>query len=148
MTTGYQALPGLSRRPLTEGDVQAVYELEAAGEAFDDGVVEVMLSDLESDWLRPDFDPTTMSTGMFLGPRLVAYALVFQGRAEALVHPEYRGKGLGAELAKWTWSVARSEGRNRVGQTISDNEASAAALFVYNDKFVFKIVFLCNPFHH
>jgi mycothiol synthase len=114
---------------LTAADVHAVYQLEAAGEAFDDGVVEVSESDLEADWSRPDFDPLTMSVGAFRGPRLVAYAEVFQGRAEALVQPEYRGLGLGAFLAKWTWTVARSEGRDRVGQTISDNEQSAAALF-------------------
>jgi mycothiol synthase len=59
----------------------------------------------------------------------VAYALVFQGRAEALVHPENRGRGLGAFLAQWTWAVARAEGRDRVGQTISDNERAAATLF-------------------
>ena len=114
---------------MTAADLHGVYELEAAGEVFDDGVVEVSESDLEADWSRPDFDSVTMSIGAFFGPRLVAYAEVFQGRAEALVHPEYRGLGLGTFLAGWTWAVARSEGRDRVGQTISDNEQTAAALF-------------------
>jgi len=129
MSPGYQAFEGVSWRPLMAADLHAVYQLEAAGEAFDDGVVEVSESDLAADWTRPDFDPLTMSIGAFSGPRLVAYAEVFQGRAEALVHPEYRGLGLGTFLAGWTWTVARSEGRDRVGQTISDNEQSAAALF-------------------
>jgi mycothiol synthase len=130
MSPGYQAFEGINWRSLTATDVHAVYELEAAGEAFDDGVVEVSESELEGDWSRPDFHPATMSMGAFRGPRLVAYALVFQGRAEALVHPEYRGLGLGPFLAEWTWTVARSEGRDRVGQTISDNEQSAQTLFV------------------
>jgi mycothiol synthase len=129
MTSGPQETEWVEWRPLTGADLQAVFELEAAGEAFDDHAVEVSLADIEDDWCRPDFDPMAMSMGAFFGGRLVAYALVFQGRAEALVHPEYRGKGLGTSLAQWTWEVARSEGRERVGQTISDNETSAAALF-------------------
>lgn len=121
--------PGYAWRPLNAGDIGAVWELEAAGEAFDDGVVEVDLSDLEAEWDQPDFDFATMSVGVFTDGGLVAYAQVFQGRAEALVHPEHRGRGIGSSLVHWTWQVARSEGRVRVGQTISENEKSAEALF-------------------
>jgi mycothiol synthase len=130
MPPGYQALAGITWRPLAACDVHAVFELEATAEAFDDGVVEVCESDLEADWSRPDFAPESMSLGAFAAERLVGYALVFQGRGEAIVHPEYRGMGLGTRFAEWTWTVARAEGRDRVGQTISDNERSAAALFV------------------
>jgi ribosomal protein S18 acetylase RimI-like enzyme len=129
MSPGYQALEGVIWRPLTAADAQAVCELEAAGEAFEDGDVEIALADVEADWRRPGFDAATMSIGAFLGSRLIAYAQVMQGRAEALVHPECRGRGLGTRLAMWTWEVARAEGRDRVGQTISDNERSAAGLF-------------------
>jgi mycothiol synthase len=120
---------GYASRPLALEDVSAVYGLEAAGEMFDDGVVEVDMADLEADWLRPDFDPATMSVGVFGAGSLVAYSQVFQGRAEGLVHPAHRGKGIGGLLARWTWEVARSEGRDRVGQTISENEHAAEALF-------------------
>jgi ribosomal protein S18 acetylase RimI-like enzyme len=129
MSPGYQAFEGVSWRPLTAADTEAIYQLEAAGELFADGEVEIALADVKADWSRPDFDPMTMSLGAFAGPRLIAYAQVMQGRAEALVHPEYRGRGLGTALARWTWEVARSEGRDRVGQTISANERSAAELF-------------------
>jgi mycothiol synthase len=122
-------LEGLSWRALTERDLPAVFELEAAGEAFADGVVEVALSDIEAGWSRPDFDPEVMSLGAFLDSRLIAYALVFLGRVDARVHPDYRGLGLGTTLAKWTWEAARAEGRDRVGQTVSDNEQAAAAMF-------------------
>ncbi len=128
-----EALPlGYVSRPLTTGDVNALWELEAAGEVFDDGVVEVELSDLVAEWRQPDFDPAVMSMGVFRDDRLVAYAKVFQGRAEALVHPKHRGEGIGSVLMRWTWEVARREGRARVGQTISDNETAAEALFRAN----------------
>jgi GNAT superfamily N-acetyltransferase len=121
--------PGYVWRPLEKGDLPAVFALEAAGEAFDDGVVEVDLADLEADWRRPDFDARTMSVGVFGEDGLVAYAEVFLGRAEALVRPDHRGLGLGAALARWTWAVARAEGRSRVGQTVSENEHAAETLF-------------------
>jgi GNAT superfamily N-acetyltransferase len=124
--------PGYVSRPLTAGDVNALWELEAAGEVFDDGVVEVDLSDLEAEWRQPAFNPAVMSMGVFRDDRLVAYAKVFQGRAEALVHPKHRGEGIGSALIRWTWEVARREGRARVGQTISDNETAAEALFRAN----------------
>ncbi len=129
MSSGYQAFEGVSWRPLQAADLHGVFEIEAASEAFDDGAVEVSESDLQGDWDRPDFDPERMSLGGLVDGRLVAYVQVFQGRAEGAVHPDYRGRGLGEHLARWTWEVARSEGRERVGQTISDNERSAATLF-------------------
>ncbi len=119
----------MSWRPLTVADRHAVHELVAASEAFADGVAESTEADLEASWGRPDMDLARMSLGGFVEGRLAAYAVVFQGRVEASVHPERRGAGLGAHLAKWTWEVARSEGRERVGQTVSDNETSAALLF-------------------
>ncbi len=106
-----------------------MHELVTAAEAFADGVAESTEEDLESSWDRPDLDLARMSLGGFVDGRLAAYAVVFLGRVDSSVHPEWRGLGLGAHLAKWTWEVARSEGRERVGQTISDNETSAAALF-------------------
>ena len=70
-----------------------------------------------------------MSVGVFSTGTLVAYAQVFLGRAEAMVHPGHRGKGIGSALVRWTWDVARAAGRTSVGQTISENEHAAEALF-------------------
>ena len=120
---------GYTWRPLGMGDVEAVYELEALGEAFADGEVEIALSDVEADWGMPDFDPATMTVGAFRDGVLAAYAQVFKGRAEALVHPDHRGRGVGSALLDFTWGVARAEGRERVGQTISEHEHDAEALF-------------------
>ena len=122
-------MESVSWRPLTAADRPAVHELVTASEAFADGVAESTESDLEASWDRPDIDLARMSLGGFVEGRLAAYAVAFQGRVEASVHPECRGRGLGAHLAKWTWDVARSEARERVGQTVSDNDQSAAALF-------------------
>ncbi len=120
---------GLVARPLTWDDVEAIYRLEHACEAFDDGEAEIALSDVEAGWRRPAFDPATMSVGVFEADRLVAYAEVFQSRAEAAVAPAERGRGIGSALAHWTWANARSSGRDRIGQTISDAEDAARALF-------------------
>jgi mycothiol synthase len=120
---------GLVARPLTWDDVDAIFRLEHACEAFDDGEAEIALSDVEAEWRRPAFDPATFSVGFFAADRLVAYAEVFRSRAEAAVAPAERGRGIGSALARWTWTVARASGRDRVGQTISDTEEAARALF-------------------
>jgi mycothiol synthase len=125
-------IPGLPEhlvtRPLTWDDVDAIFRLEHACEAFDDGEAEIALSDVEAEWRRPAFDPATMSVGVFNADELVAYAEVFRSRAEAAVAPAERGRGIGSALARWTWTVARASDRDKVGQTISDDEESARAL--------------------
>jgi GNAT superfamily N-acetyltransferase len=54
---------GFAARPLGRDDLEAVYRLEAECEAFDDGVAEFAISDVESGWNRPTFDLATMSVG-------------------------------------------------------------------------------------
>jgi mycothiol synthase len=89
---------GFASRPLSREDLGAVFELEAAYELHDDGVTELSLTDLESEWNRPDFDLSSMSVGVFDGETLAGYAEVFIGRGEAAVLPEYRGRGIGSAL--------------------------------------------------
>jgi ribosomal protein S18 acetylase RimI-like enzyme len=125
-------IPGLPAdlvaRPLTWDDLGAVFELEHACETFDDGVAEIALIDVEAEWRRPSFDLATMTVGVFDDDRLVAYGEVFQTRAEAAVAPPARGRGLGAALLPWTWSVARADDRTAIGQSISDTESAARDL--------------------
>jgi len=124
------ALPeGYEARPAGRGDLEAVFGLVAGCERHDDGVAEVALSDIAADWRRPDFDLDTMSITVWRYTELAASGDVFMGRAEVDVSPAHRGRGLGAALVPWTWQVARADGRDVVGQTVSDNRTDAAALF-------------------
>lgn len=124
-----QLPPGYVARPLTAADIPAVFELEKASELADDGVSEVELEDIEAFWRMPEFHAEEMTAGVFANGSLVAYAQLFGGRSEATVHPHHRGRGVGAALAGWTWRVAKTQGRDRVGQTISESETGAADFF-------------------
>ena len=120
---------GLSASPLTPDDLHAVYELERVCQANDEGEAAIDLSDIEAGWRRPDFDLATMTCGVFADRALIGYAEVFNGRAEAAVLPEQRGRGIGRWLAHRTWSMAHDQGWDSVGQTISDGAADARELF-------------------
>lgn len=114
------ALPhGFSARPFVPGDAQAVCVLVAATELEDAGEAAIELEDIQGDWARGSFDLATESIGVWDGDRLVAGGEVFKGRrADAGVHPEYRGRGLGTWLADWLEDAARQRGSLLVGQTV------------------------------
>jgi GNAT superfamily N-acetyltransferase len=124
------ALPAeFTARPLTADDADAVTALVGDCEAFDDGATEIDLGDIVALWNRPGVDLAAASVGVLLDGDLVAAGDVFNGRAEVDVHPNHRGRGIGSALLPWTWSVARAQGVDHVGQTISDNRRDAAELF-------------------
>ncbi|MGY1664820.1 GNAT family N-acetyltransferase [Geodermatophilus sp. SYSU D00696] len=113
-------LPGeLTARPLTAGDARAVYELMAAQELHDIGTVEIEEADIVGDWQRPSFDVPASTLGVFDGSRLVAYAEVSgEGRGDAAVHLQYRGRGIGTALAAWTRQLARERGAPVLGMSV------------------------------
>lgn len=121
---------GYHARPARREDLDAVFHLVAECERHDDGAVEVARSDIEADWNRPELDLETMSVVVWNGDELAASGDVFKGRAEVDVAPLHRGRGIGAALLPWTWLVARSDGRDSVGQTVSDRRTDAASLFL------------------
>ena len=93
---------GLTSRPLTTADAEAVYQVMARQEQADIGKVEIELADIVGDWQKPSFDVAASTVGVFDGDRLVAYAEVNKsGRGDAAVDPAYRRRGIGTSLAAW-----------------------------------------------
>ncbi|MFC7489123.1 MULTISPECIES: GNAT family N-acetyltransferase [unclassified Knoellia] len=120
---------GYSARPHVPADAQAVCDLVAATELVDAGEVAIEVEDIQGDWARGSFDLETESIGVWEGDRLVASGEVFKGRrADAGVHPEHRGRGLGSWLAGWVEECARSSGSVLVGQTVPGGSNAEAFL--------------------
>jgi mycothiol synthase len=126
------ALAGdFSTRPATGADAPDICALIAACELDLDGRAEIDLDDIVSDLARPgrDLSRDTLLVHDAIG-ELVGWAqLVKDRRTEADVRPSHRGRGLGTRLLAWTETRAAEAGGDRVGQTITDNNPTAAALF-------------------
>lgn len=124
-------LTGMTVRPATATDAKPIYELVAACEADLDGVVEIDLDDIVAELARPgfDLDRDTRLVHDAASGELVGWAQVFNGdRADVWVHPQYQGRGLGTALLDWTEARAREMGADRVGQTVTDNNATALTM--------------------
>jgi mycothiol synthase len=112
---------GYTARPLTPSDARAVFEVMAAQEVHDLGTVEVEEADIVGDWQRPSFEVSASTVGVFDGDRLVAYAEVGgDGRGDAAVHPDHRGRGIGTALATWTQELARERGAPVFGMSVPE----------------------------
>ena len=129
MTTTTPTLPaGLVERPLTMADARAVYEVMAAAEMDDIGMIEIEEADIVGDWGRPSFDVSAQTVGVFDSAggeqRLVGYAEVAGGdRGDAAVHPAYRGRGIGTRLAHWMQDTARARGSKIVGMPVPEGSS-------------------------
>jgi GNAT superfamily N-acetyltransferase len=107
---------GLTARPYSAGDLDAVFAVAAAQQQHDIGRVDVERADFEADWGRSSFAFDTMTMGVYDGDRMVAFAeLIHDGRAEASVLPEYRRRGIGTALAHWAEDAARRQGYTSIG---------------------------------
>jgi mycothiol synthase len=119
----------LTARPLIPEDARAVFEVMAAQEKHDVGTVEIEEADIVADWQRPSFDVSARTVGVFDGDRLVAYAEVGDnGRGDAAVHPEYRGRGIGTGLAGWTQERARDRGDSLFGMSVPEGSPADVLL--------------------
>ena len=102
--------PGLTARPATTEDLDAVVALVRACEEHDYGRAELDPEDLVVDWARPGTDLAVMSVAVFDGDAMVAEAEAFEGRGEVNIHPDHRGRGIGTAILPWLHDVARSQG--------------------------------------
>jgi GNAT superfamily N-acetyltransferase len=123
------ALPdGLTWRPATPADVRAITDLISACEVADDGVAEIDLDDVRYTFERAGAEHGD-TVVVFAGEELVAWGDVHKERAEADVHPAWRGRGIGSAILDWTEARARETGQPSVRQTITDANARGADLF-------------------
>jgi GNAT superfamily N-acetyltransferase len=114
--------PGLTARPLTLPDLDAVHAMLAAAELEDSGHLAIDPEDIAGDWARPSFDLAADSIGVLDGDRIVAAGEVTRrgAHAEGAVLPGARGRGIGSWLAAWIEARATQMGSTRVGQTTPD----------------------------
>jgi mycothiol synthase len=130
--------PGLTARPVTQDDTDAVLALVRACEAHDSGAAELDREDLVADWSRPAMDLATMTMAVFDAGAMVAEAEVVKHRGEVAVHPDHRGRGIGSALLPWVEDLARTQGAY-VRQIVDDRATAAAELLKsngYDDSFV------------
>lgn len=110
---------GLTSRPLTLADARAVFEVMRDQELADTGAASIEEADIVGDWSVPGHDVGGSTVGVLDGDRLVAYAEhVRDDRADAAVHPAYRGRGIGTALARWVQDLARRRGARVVGMPV------------------------------
>ena len=110
---------GLTTRPLTLTDVPAVTAIMAAAELAATGEVSIEEADLVADWSRPSFDLATQTEAVLDGDLLVGY-VEHSGadRADACVHGDYLGRGIGTYLALRMQELARAAGSTVVGMPV------------------------------
>lgn len=114
----------------TSADLAEITQLVRVVEEADGGQADVTEDDIAADWARPSFDQARDAVLVRdASGNAVGHAEVYQGRrAEVVVHPSARGRGVGSWLREFTEIRAREVGSSLVGQTVSDNAHEAQEL--------------------
>ena len=130
---------GYTARGATMEDAGAVTELVATSNVHDLGSPEVDLEETRAVWLRPsvrlDLDEHLVFDE---SGRLVAWAELYYAQdAQGVVHPSWRGRGLGTHLLHWierraAEMTAERNVRPLVRQSALDGDEAAHALFSSN----------------
>ncbi len=121
--------PGLTARPVTIDDLDAVLAVVRACEAHDAGAAELDREDLMADWSRPAMDLPTMTLAVFEEEAMVAEAEVVRHRGEVSIRPEHRGRGIGTGVLPWAEHVARAQG-SYCRQIVNDRATDAATFLL------------------
>lgn len=121
--------PGYHSRPAGAHDIPAIRALVTACEREVYGRVQsdaagAVAADLARPGLVPESDTVLV---LDRDGRLAARAWVDR-RSEVDVHPEHRGRGLGAALLDWAQARARQAGVDGLVQTVPDADSRAVAL--------------------
>ncbi len=121
---------GCTARPLTADDLDAAYHVYSSAQLEDSGVIALERADIQADWSRPSMDLAADTVGVECGDRLVGAAEVGRRgtRAEAAVHPQARGRGVGEWLADWVEARSLDRGADSVGQTVPRGSAAQRLL--------------------
>ena len=119
----------LVARPLRESDLDAVVSMVNACELYDTGEVMLERADLVADAGAEGFDPSADWIGVFEGDRIVGWGILEQrNRLATDVHPDARGRGVGAWLRSWSEERARAAGSASVVQVIDDRREDVASI--------------------
>lgn len=129
-------LPGdLTLRPAEREDLAAVVDLLVACDRAEIGRPDTDANDVEAMWVRAGFDLGLDARVVEARerPALAGYAVVFDGRAEAAVHPGELGRGIGTALRRFIESRAREQTAAGMPATVwqpprRDNEAARRLL--------------------
>jgi mycothiol synthase len=120
---------GLRTAPLAPGDVAELTAVWRACEEHDTGRAESTEADAVAIFSRPSLELARDTVAVRDGDALVAFGLQIGARI-AFVHvlPEYRGRGIGTWLLRWSQDAARAVGARVAAQEISDQASAAIAL--------------------
>jgi GNAT superfamily N-acetyltransferase len=117
-----------SARPPQPADLDQVAEVVSAAELADIGEAMATKEDIAAAWAQPSFDLDRDARVIEANGRIVAAAETFRTRAEASIHPEQRGVGLGTWLLSWIEECGRAKGELRTRQTVLDRDVRAMAM--------------------